>query len=188
MFSPGHALNADATQIVTSSISRDTTIFKNGFDLPMSFGAGLTYVYDKRLTVGLDYSIQKWSKAKFFNEYSLCDRSKISLGAEFVPSPNRRNYFGRIRYRAGAYYSDPYVKVANGVDANSNTILSKGAREYGVSAGFGLPIFQSKSILSISGQYTKVEARTPNMISENYLKLSVGITFNEAWFMKWKVE
>lgn len=188
VFSPGHGLNADATQIVTSSISKDTTTFKNGFDLPMSIGAGFTYVYDNRLTVGLDYSIQKWGSAKFFGKNELCDRSKISLGAEFIPNPNRRNYFGRIKYRAGAYYSDPYVKVANGTDSNDNTIFSKGAREYGISAGFGLPIFNSKSILSISGQYTKIEARTPNMISENYLKLSVGITFNEVWFMKWKVE
>lgn len=187
VFSPGHDLKADAKRI-----SRDTQIdtlnYKSGFDLPTSFGAGVTYVYDNRLTVGLDYSLQKWSKANFFGEKVLCDRSKISIGAEFVPNPLKRSYLGRIKYRVGAYYSDPYVKVADGTDDAGNSIFNKGAREYGISGGFGLPVFKSKSILSISGQFTKVEARTPNMISEKYLKLSIGLTFNEAWFMKWKVE
>lgn len=188
VFSPGHGLNTDARRIRLSSNFEDTTTYNSGFDLPMSFGGGLTYVYDNRLTIGLDYSLQKWASAKFFGEKSLNDRSRISLGAEYIPSPNKRNYFGRIKYRAGAYYSDPYVNVADGSRADGSTIYNKGAREYGISAGLGLPVFKSKSILSISGQYTKVEARTPNMISENYLKLSIGITFNEAWFMKWKVE
>ncbi len=184
--SPGHSLNADATQIRTTSV-RDTTQLNNGFDLPLGIGGGLTYVYDNRLTIGVDYTLQKWGKTKVFDE-SLCDRTKFSFGAEYVPNRLKRNYFSRVKYRIGAYYSDPYVKVADGEDSDGQTIWTKGAREYGVSAGFGLPVFSSKSILSISAQYSKVEARTKNMINENYLKLSIGLTFNERWFMKWKVE
>ena len=79
----------------------------------------------------------------------LKDRSKHALGIEFLPSFTTRNYFAKIRYRVGAYYSDPYVKVRNG----------KGADEFGVSAGFGLPIFMNKSILNISAQYIKVNRK-----------------------------
>lgn len=187
VFSPGHSLNTDATLIRTTSVS-DTTQLSNGFDLPQSFGTGLAYTYNNRLTVGFDYTLQKWGDANFFGEKSLCNRSKYSIGAEYIPNPTKRNYFNRIKYRVGAYYSDPYIKVADGVDSNNRTIWTNGAKEYGVSAGFGLPIFNSKSLLSISAQYIKVEARTKNMIDENYLKLSIGITFNERWFAKWKVE
>ena len=187
VFSPGHSLNADASQIRTTSVS-DTINLNNGFDLPQSFGAGFTYVYNNSLTLGFDYTLQKWGKADFSGEKSLCDRSKYSFGAEYVPNRLKRNYFSRVKYRVGAYYSDPYIKVADGANINNSELWSKGAKEYGVSAGFGLPIFNSKSILSISAQYTKVEARTKNMVDENYLKLSVGITFNERWFAKWKME
>ena len=77
----------------------------------------------------------------------------------------------------GGYYSDPYTKV-DGQD---------GTREYGVSAGFGFPLFQSKSILNISGQYVRVSPKVKGMLEENYLKINIGLTFNERWFMKWKV-
>lgn len=67
---------------------------------------GFTYNYDKRLTIGADYSLQQWSKAKFginavddkrvnedFNEtYAYCDRSKISVGAEYIPNLMGRSY------------------------------------------------------------------------------------------------
>lgn len=181
VYSLGHKLNSTASSQFDGA---DITPANSDFRLPQMFGMGLTYNYDKRLTVGLDYSLQQWSKGNYFGN-ELCDRSKYSIGAEFIPSPNKRNYLGRVKYRVGAFISDPYVKVADGTDAN---IFTKGSREYGVTGGFGLPVFKSKSILSISAQYSKINAKTSNMIGESYLKLSVGLTFNEAWFMKWKVE
>jgi hypothetical protein len=63
-----------------------------------------------------------------------------------------------------------------------------GAREYGVSVGFGLPMFQSKSMLNISGQYIKVSPKFKGLMEENYLRINIGLTFNERWFMKWKVD
>jgi hypothetical protein len=77
----------------------------------------------------------------------------------------------------GAYYSTPYAKINE----------KEGAKEYGISLGFGLPIFQSKSILNISGQYVKVSPKVSGMLEENTLRVNVGLTFNERWFMKWKV-
>jgi hypothetical protein len=97
---------------------------------------------------------------------------------EYVPNHSSRGYLKRIKYRAGAYYSDPYTKVN----------AQEGAKEYGASFGFGFPIFQSKSILNISGQYIKVKPKVAGMLEENYLKINIGLTFNERWFMKWKVD
>ena len=74
--------------------------------------------------------------------------------------------------------SNSYTKV-NGNDA---------AKEYSVSAGFGLPIFRSKSMLNISGQYIKVSPKVKGMLEENSLRVNVGITFNEDWFRKYKVD
>ena len=80
------------------------------------------------------------------------------------------------------YFSnpDPYAKVDG----------KEGAREYGVSFGFGFPLemYQGRSILNISGQYVKVSPKVKGMLEENYLRINLGLTFNDRWFMKWKVE
>lgn len=188
VYSLGHDLNGDGYNF-KETYSSDSTIpltqtvdtIKNAFSLPHTLGIGATYVYDKRLTVGLDYTLQKWEDVEFFNEKGkFLNRSKISFGAEYLPNPFSRNYLNRIRYRIGAYYSDPYTKVND----------KDGAREYGVSFGFGLPleVFQGRSILNISGQYAKVSPKVKGMLEENYLRINIGLTFNDRWFMKWKVE
>ena len=188
VYSYGHDINGKGysykeTYLLESKYPLTQTVdtISGGFSLPHSFGAGFTYVYNNRLTVGLDYTLQKWADVKFFNKKGqFTDRSKIAFGAEYRPNPIGRSYFSRIRYRAGAYCSDPYTKVDG----------KEGAREYGVSFGFGLPLemYQGRSILSISGQYVKVSPKVKGMLEENYLKINVGLTFNDRWFMKWKVE
>jgi hypothetical protein len=49
-------------------------------------------------------------------------------------------------------------------------------------------MFQSKSMLNISGQYIKVSPKFKGLMEENYLRINIGLTFNERWFMKWKVD
>lgn len=188
VYSLGHDLNGKGYNFieeyangVTYPITQTVDTIRSAFSLPHSIGIGATYVYDKRLTVGLDYTLQKWEDAEFFgSKGKFQNRSKISFGAEFLPKPFSRNYLNRIRYRVGAYYSDPYAKVND----------KEGAREYGVSFGFGLPleIYQGRSILNISGQYVKVSPKVKGMLEENYLRINIGLTFNDRWFMKWKVE
>ena len=190
VFSPKHKLNNDytiTTQVsTTNSNNLDATL-----ELPNTFGAGFTYNYDKRLTVGVDYSLQQWSKAKFdvntsddalrqdFAEtYDYCDRHKIAVGAEYIPNLIGRSYLSHIKYRLGAYYTTPYYKI-NGKEAS---------REYGVTAGFGLPVPRSRSILSISGQFVRVSGQESTFVNENIFRVSIGLTFNERWFFKRRVE
>ena len=191
VFSPKHKLNNDYT-VVTQNSTTVSNSFDATFELPNMFGIGLTYNYDKRLTVGVDYSLQQWSKAKFainavdnervsedFDEtYTYCDRHKISMGAEYIPNLIGRSYLAHIKYRLGAYYTTPYYKI-NG---------EKASREYGVTAGFGLPVPRSRSILSISGQFVRVKGLETNMVNENIFRVSIGLTFNERWLFKRRVE
>jgi hypothetical protein len=167
-------------------MSQKIDTINNACSIPESFGLGATYTYDNRLTVGLDYMLQKWESVKFpatqngqytSTEGQFTNRTKIAAGAEYLPDPYSRNFLKRVRYRMGAYYSTPYTKIDG----------KEGAKEYGVSFGFGLPLFQSKSILNISGQYVKVSPKVSGMLEENTLRVNVGLTFNERWFLKWKV-
>lgn len=193
VYSLGHSMNGKSYKYYQTAVQSGSSIYvqsqtgdtiSNPFKMPHTFGVGLTYVYDNRLTVGLDYTLQKWETTdlnwnKFDKEQvEMSKRTKISAGAEFIPNRYSHNYLKRISYRAGFHYSSPYTKLSG----------QDGAREYGVSAGFGFPMFQSKSILNISGQYVKVSPKVKGMLEENYLKINVGLTFNERWFMKWKVD
>ena len=203
VYTLGHTLHGDAYKYHQTGTESNGSIYvqsqtgdtiPNPFKMPHTFGAGLTYVYDNRLTIGVDYTLQKWNTADLtwskFNKESveMNNRTKIALGAEFVPSYISHNYLKRIRYRMGAYYSTPYNKVSYTDPDTGATSFQDGAREYGVSVGFGLPMFQSKSMLNISGQYIKVSPKFKGLMEENYLRINIGLTFNERWFMKWKVD
>ena len=39
----------------------------NGYGIPHTFGAGLTFTHKQKLTIGADYTLQQWSKAKYNN-------------------------------------------------------------------------------------------------------------------------
>ena len=90
-----------------------------------------------------------------------------------------RRFIDRVRFRAGVSYATPYYKI-NGMD---------GPSEISVSAGFGIPIvnaYNNRSMLNISGQW--VHSAAKGMLTENTFRINIGFTFNERWFMKWKVD
>lgn len=196
-YGPGHKLNSDPTCMVISTNSStgvaDTTSYtvNNGLEIPTTFGGGLTWNHKNKLKLGADFTYQKWGSLKYpvYNvvndvpSYELTDnyykdRYKATIGGEYCNDETSRNFFRRIRFRAGMSYATPYYKV-NGAD---------GPDEISVSAGFGIPIvnaYNNRSILNISGQW--VHASAKGMLIENTFRINIGITFNERWFMKWKV-
>lgn len=192
----GHKLNSDPQlttsqySSVTSESSEATLTIDNGLSIPHTFGAGLSWNHARKLTVGVDYSLQKWGELDY-PEYDtqtdkyllrsglLCDRQKFTIGGEWVSNEMSRNFFARIRYRAGASFATPYYRI-NGQD---------GPKEYSVSAGVGVPIVNThnnRSLLNVSLQWVRTDAAS--LVKEDMFRINIGITFNERWFMKWKVE
>lgn len=193
----GHKLNADPTcDIVntnTSTMVSDTTSFtiKNGLELPTTIGAGLAWEHNKNLIVAADFTLQQWGKVRY-PEYDetwkayllhnglLTDRTRVSIGADYVPDAmSRRNYLKRIHYRIGAAYATPYYKI-NGQD---------GPKEMSISAGLGFPLqnaWNNRSVLNICAQWVRSSAK--DLITDNTFRISVGLTFNEKWFDKWRID
>lgn len=170
----------------------DTTTLRNAFQMPHTFGFGLTWSYRNSWRVGADYTLQKWSSVTFPSfekgsaEYVACkglytDMHKLTVGGEYVPNPDGVRWRNRVRYRAGFSMTTPYTKV-NGLD---------GPRDWLVSVGAGLPIMNyhnNRSVLNLSAQYEQVKPKFAGMITERYLRICIGLTFNERWFTKWKVD
>ena len=197
-YSPGHKLGADPECLVIStnpstSVS-DTTAYSinNGLEIPDMIGAGIMWKHKSRWKVGFDYTLQRWGKTET-PEYTVVndvsyyrltdkfysDRQKFTIGGEYCRNALSRRYFDRVRLRAGASYATSYYKI-NGQD---------GPSEISVSAGLGIPIMNSynnRSTLNVSVQWARQAAS--GLITENTFRINVGLTFNEKWFAKWKVE
>ena len=106
---------------------------------------------------------------------------RFTVGAEYVPNRSGVNWSDHLRYRVGFSYGTPYTKV-NG---------QQGPRSYLASLGVAFPImnrYNNRSLVDVAVQYERIQPSVKGMIVENYIRLSVGISFNERWFMKWKVD
>jgi len=182
--SPPVTLHSDAficDNLLTSStiVTGDTVRMTDAFRLPLTMAAGASYSTD-RLLVALDAKYQKWSDGRFFGEGGT-DCLRFSAGAMFCPDRTSKGILKHSTYRGGVAYTQPYFKVGG----------SNGPAEFKVSAGMSIPImnrYNNLSDVNISGEYVHVKASGSSAVVENYLRLNIGISFNELWFMKWQVQ
>jgi hypothetical protein len=157
----------------------DPKVFRDKiFEMPETFGLGMTYNLKNKLTLGADIQYQKWAEANYFSKTdTLANRLKINIGGEFIPNIQSRKFLERMSYRMGAYYSNSYIKV-NGFGYN----------EYGASLGFGIPLSDRRSYFHLAFDYTALLPQSSLLMSERYFKLTLSYTFNELWFFKRKIQ
>ena len=145
----------------------------SGFEVPMYYSVGLSYRYDARLLIALDYSCSYWNKVKYFGQKGqLSNRSKISMGLEYRHNAYGMHYAERMYWRVGASVQDSYVKD-----------LTK--KDFSVSMGVGFPFRTSRSMLNMTLEYNRRQSM--NSLVENNLKLTIGMAVNENWFFKRKL-
>jgi hypothetical protein len=175
IYEPKAKLNGNFKKTL-SGILVEPTDSSNIFETPGIFGLGLYYTFDKKLSIGVDYSLQQWKEAYFSGKRdSLGNRSKLSIGVDYMPDAKGRKYSDRIHYRAGFNVSDSYFNV-NGQNLPKN---------YGVSLGIGLPLRNSSTVLNATIEYGKIGST--NLLNEDFYKLTFNFTFNEHWFFKRKL-
>ena len=178
-FAPAQKLESETYVTDVHSVS-DTTFIADAFSLPDMLSAGFTYKWKKGL-LGADVSYQSWSKADFFGQKTGCDRLSAAAGVMYRPDESNRNLLKRTAYEFGLNVAQPYYNVGN----------LKGPMQFGVSAGFTVPIntsYNSISYLHVSGEYVRVQPMSKGLITENYLRINIGVTFMERWFMKLMVD
>ena len=158
------------------------TTMSGKYEQPASIGVGLSYTFDRRLTVEADYTYQKWSDAKYqpiggFESQSMQfdDRWKAAAGLQYTPN-KRGSYVGAMAFRAGVFYNHDYLNY------NGNNV-----RDYGASIGFGLPAPGSKTTINLGLEWRHRESSPVKLITENYLNITLGVNFNELWFWKSRI-
>lgn len=186
----GHKLGADAICNVTNVSNGEgkADTISNGLSIPMTYGLGVAWTHGSNLIVDADFLLQSWGSVKFpgvgdDGVYALQDniiknRYQVNVGADFVPDPVSRKFIKRVHYRIGGGYATPYYNI-NG---------KNGPKELSLSAGFGIPLqnsYNNRSVLNVSAQWARMSAT--GMITENIFRINIGLTFNERWFAKWKI-
>ena len=202
-FSPGHKIGGKPSLSIISTNTQtalsDTTRFPAAgqgnmqLEIPTSLAAGVMINHDNSLKLGVDYQLQRWASVEepAFTvnsngqaSYALAkgnfmNRHKITIGSEYCPMELSRSFFKRMHYRAGISYATPYYKINN----------ADGPREISASVGIGIPVINSwnnRSWLNIGAQWVRQSAN--HYITENTFRINIGLTFNERWFAKWKLE
>ena len=156
---------------------------KGNYELPNTYGAGISYTYDNRLNLELDYTYQQWSKAKYtpINYFEVPDtkwndRWKVAAGVSYTPNP-RGNYINRMTYRLGGFYNNDYITV------NGNDV-----RDYGLGIGFSFPALgTNKTLVNLGVEWKHRYSVPTNLIAEDYLNITLSVNFNEMWFWKNKI-
>lgn len=174
----------------TSSTESDEEIStRKYFSLASTYGGGINYQHGQSLMVEADFTYQPWSKTNYlqFDDETpeavtgmFANRWKVAVGAQYQPAV-RGSYAKRIQYRIGAYYNRDYMIVSRNASDKNNV------REFGASAGVGLPVPGFKSVLNIGLEWSHRQAYPTSLIKENYFNITLGINFNETWFRKSRI-
>ena len=158
------------------------TNMKGNYEQPASIGVGLSYNWNHKLTVEADYTMQKWSSAKYMpiggfepQTMQFDDRWKAAAGIQYTPN-RRGSYVGAMSFRAGAFYNHDYLNYGG-----------NNVRDYGASIGLGLPAPGGKTTVNLGLEWRHRETSPTQLITENYFNITLGVNFNELWFWKSRI-
>jgi hypothetical protein len=145
------------------------------------WGAGLSLIYDNKLTFAADYKAQNWSSAQNTvsnGTYSFLNSHQINAGVEYtkkkniaLPNTNTIVQFDKTFYQFGGYYGTEYLEMRGKQLANMGVTFGIGANSL-KAGGFGY-MFN----LSIGTRGTTAN----QLIREDYFQLGVTITYLDLW-------
>lgn len=149
--------------------------------IPTITTIGLGFGENKKWFLGGEYSFQQFSDYRndFLEQDNVGykDASVMALGGYFIPDYRSiSGYLNRITYRAGIRYEQSGI-VVNNKDINN----------LGITFGFGLPLGASFSNLNLGFELGRRGTTDAGLIEESYFKVNVGLSLNDKWFVKRKI-
>ena len=103
---------------------------------------------------------------------------RYSLGGFFIPNYNSySNYYKRIVYRGGLRYENTGLVIQN-----------KSINDFAATIGLGMPLSGTFTNMNIGLEIGKRGTKYYNLVEENYINLSVGLSLSDKWFIKRKFD
>lgn len=153
----------------------------------LSFGSGFGEV--KKWLVGGEVTfINNSVMSNRFNDIegaSFENAVRYSLGGFFIPNYNSySNYYKRIVYRGGLRYENTGLVIQNA----STFFQKKPINDFAANIGLGLPLNGTFTNLNIGLEIGRKGTKYYNLVEENYINISVGLSLSERWFVKRKYD
>ncbi|MCC5943342.1 MAG: hypothetical protein JJT94_00290 [Bernardetiaceae bacterium] len=130
-------------------------------------------------TIGIDVSLENWaeySDSKIPND-SLQQAVTIAFGGELIPNVRATSILSRTTYRAGLRYE-------------RSAIMLRGQHIDNLSlhAGITLPARSSFSGLNIAAAVGQRGTLENGLVRERYVRISLGLTILDRWFVRRRYE
>lgn len=162
----------------TGSIIESTQFQNTTFDfqLPTTYGFGVSYELMNQIKIGVDFEYQNWENTDNTNE-EYTNLFKIAVGTEYIPKFDDVNsYLRRIKYFIGFNYKRiPYLVRNESID------------DFGVNFGLSLPV-SGYSSLDLAFKFGQLGKTSNQLVKETYFKFVLGVTINDRWFIRRKYD
>ncbi|MBT9392243.1 hypothetical protein KLP40_03625 [Hymenobacter sp. NST-14] len=185
----GSGVQASTTALEVESAGRA--------QVPALTQLGVSFDNNRNWNLSLEGSRQQWSQFRAFGEQGgaagipLSDTYRFGVGGELTPDATSvDSYFSRVTYRAG-------LNVAQLPYRPGGTTLYDRSVSWGFA--FPLPTATPLDATTISlgftyGQRGNTDVRTLDTgalernIKEDYVRMQLGVTLNNRWFIKRRIE
>jgi len=155
---------------------------------PSKWGAGLAFQKINKYNFTTEIKGQNWSDYTNGNiNDSLNNSMTISAGMEYIPDIVSTGYLKRIQYRLGLTYGQSYLNLQE-----------ESLTKVGMTFGVGLPLVRrirkedpeqlEGTTLNLGFQLGQIGTTENNLIKEQYALILLGVTFNNVWFKKRKID
>jgi hypothetical protein len=144
--------------------------------IPARFTGGISFALDESYNFNFDYMFQPMSKYSFNSQpdVNLKDASKYSMGFEFRPKKMvGMTTMEQIMWRFGLSYEQTQY-VFNGKDIN----------QFSVFGGLSYPLGVDNTI-DLAVEYSNRGTQENNLLHENAIKIYLGLSFGELWFLRY---
>lgn len=176
------SVDGEETEVV-EDVDLDAVNLRNTtLKIPTKTTLGLGFGENKKWFLGAEYSFQ--SASNTLNDFLRRDNvdynnaSTYALGGYFIPDyQSLSNYLKRITYRAGLRYA------ITGLEVDKEAI-----NDFGITFGFGLPLSKNFSNLNLGFELGRRGTTQVDFGQENYLKINIGLSLNDKWFTKRKID
>ena len=183
----GNTRNIEIVQLLsTSAVSvierQNISVEDTKIKLPskLSFGSGFGQV--KKWLVGGEITFTQNSvmsnRFTDINGATFENSVRYSLGGFFIPNYNSySSYYKRMVYRGGLRYENTGL-----------VIQDKPITDFAANIGLGMPLSGTFTNINIGLEIGKRGTKYYNLVEENYINLSVGLSLSDKWFVKRKFD
>lgn len=160
----------------------DLPVENTEITMPSRVNFGFGVGSKNKWLVGAEITHQQSSS--FGNRFNDIDRvsfenaTRFVVGGFYVPKYNSfTSYLSRVVYRAGFRFENTGLVVQD-----------QSIQDYGMTFGLGMPLGGALSKINVGFEYGQRGTTQQNLVKENYYNISIGLTFNDRWFIRSKYD